>query len=452
MPSRTLVAFAGACLLAACNFDQAGLDPPPRTLNFPIAVALSEPPGGGEPRHLFVANSNFDIHYNTGSLQSLDLERVHAIIASDCGGGSVDCVVPLSSDVVVSEVGVGSHVSAIDVSPRGDRIYLSVRSNRNLTFVDVDDGELRCDASIRDPGGSQDEDIPRCGDAFRRGQEGEVASERGLVLSDDPVGVTSGRLEDIGASAGAGDFVLMALRGGGVALFLDRDAGPGRQPELVHIATGFPEQLVNIQLQPGAGVAWLASEGSSALGRVAIALDTGNPTRSFLYDFGDRFVAGIDSGNDVRDLAFIDGGATAFALTRSPEALVTLDVARGGRNPGELGLGDIYEVGNGPSRIAVAEVEGREYVLVSCFDARKIFIIDPAVRALVAVVGGFSGPFEMAVGPHTSGGTTDTFLYVTDFTTSQIRVVSLAPLATAGVPRIVAAIGEPITVETLGSN
>lgn len=204
MPSRTLVAFAGACLLAACNLDQAGLDPPPRTLNFPIAVALSEPAGGGEPRHLFVANSNFDIHYNTGSLQSIDLERVHAIIASECGGGSADCVVPLSSDVVISEVGVGSHVSSIDVSPAGDRIYLAVRANRNLTFVDLEDGELRCDATTRDPDGSQEEDIPRCSDAFRRGQEGQAATERGLEIDDDPIAVVSGRIEDVGGDPGAG--------------------------------------------------------------------------------------------------------------------------------------------------------------------------------------------------------------------------------------------------------
>lgn len=450
MPSRTLVAFAGACLLAACNFDQAGLDPPPRTFNFPIAVALSAAPAGGEPGYLFVANSNFDIHYNTGSLQSIDLARVHALIASSCGGGSDDCVIPLSNDVVVSEVGVGSHVSGLELSPGGDRLYMSVRANRNLTFVDVADGELRCDAERRDPGGAQEEDIPRCSDDFRSGDDA-IATARDLVLNDEPIAVATGRIEDIGGAADSGDFVLMALRSGGVALFLDRPGGEGRRPELVHVATGFPDDLVNLSIQPGTGVAWMTSSSSSALGRVGIALDEGDLARSFLFDFGDRFIGGVDQGDDVRDLVFTGTGGTAFALTRSPEALLTLDVERAGRNPGELGLGDIYEVGDGPSRLTLAEVGGRPYVLVSCFDARKIFIVDPEVRSVVAVVGGFSGPFEMVAAPHTRDGSTETFLYVTDFTTSQVRVVNLEPLTTAGVPRIVASLGEPITVETLGN-
>ncbi len=69
------------------------------------------------------------------------------------------------------------------------------------------------------------------------------------------------------------------------------------------------------------------------------------------------------------------------------------------------------------------------------------------------MIGGFSGPFEMAYDAARER------LYVTDFTTSQLRVVDMAPLTTPVVdpmtgatstdPRLIATLGLPVTAGSL---
>ena len=69
---RMLGFLACASMLAACNLDNPGVSAPTGTLSFPIAVAISREP---TPRHLYVANSNFDLSFSAGSVQSYEPRR-----------------------------------------------------------------------------------------------------------------------------------------------------------------------------------------------------------------------------------------------------------------------------------------------------------------------------------------------------------------------------------------
>lgn len=62
---------------AACDLGSAG-DPPPRGgLYFPSALEISgDVDGDAKPDYLFVANSNFDLRYASGSVQAIDLDAV----------------------------------------------------------------------------------------------------------------------------------------------------------------------------------------------------------------------------------------------------------------------------------------------------------------------------------------------------------------------------------------
>jgi hypothetical protein len=64
---------AGLCLLSpACYPSGAeGTDPPTTTFYFPVGLAVS--PGGNV---LYVANSDFDLQWNGGTIQSYDLFRL----------------------------------------------------------------------------------------------------------------------------------------------------------------------------------------------------------------------------------------------------------------------------------------------------------------------------------------------------------------------------------------
>ncbi|MDB4977231.1 MAG: hypothetical protein JWN48_5572 [Myxococcaceae bacterium] len=79
---RKLVAssFAVAAIIIwSCNLHNPGVSPPPAALSFPSALALSKEPDA-PPRLLYVANSNFDLRYNAGSLQSY---RLSARVGAD---------------------------------------------------------------------------------------------------------------------------------------------------------------------------------------------------------------------------------------------------------------------------------------------------------------------------------------------------------------------------------
>ncbi|MCC6877146.1 MAG: hypothetical protein IT378_22770 [Sandaracinaceae bacterium] len=442
-----------ASLSVGCTLDNAGVDPPAATLNFPTAMALV-PGASGQARYLLVANSNYTIRYNTGTLAAFDLDLIHTNLAlctpgapctlgtEDDPAGPPESGAPLER-YVVSEVGIGSHTSDLVLAPRGAgyRIYAGVRGERSLSFVDLDaaTGALECEQQGR----FQGDPVPRCGEAYRTGDD-RIASARRIELRGDPVAVGSGSLESLGAPAGSGNFVLMALRGGQIALFLD-DVTPGEgvdPPQLVHIAEGFPDQLVAIEIQESTGLAWAASTTSRELARAGVLLDG---ERSFVYDAGRRRLGAVDDGADLRALRFHPSLPNRLlALTRRPEAIAALDLDRSGLTPSDVGLWRSFEVGAGPSKLELATIDGRTYAFATCFDARKVFVIDVDAGELVAVAGGFSGPFALAVDPARVGLADPTrrgWLYVLDFSTSVLRVIDLSRLGSRDELEITATVG-----------
>ncbi len=412
-------------LLWACGVDNPGVDPPAGRLNFPVSVTLSP---DGPPSFLFVASSNFDLRYNAGSVQSYALDEVQRAVD---GCAAPPCSFDDLDQFVVSEVLVGSHAAGMDISPDGDRLYLAVRSETNLTFIDVDEtGTLSC-------GGSGNP--PRCGDRFRRGDEA-IANERGVSLPADPVGVVAGSLALLGRDPADGDYVLMAHRGttsqntGRVSLFLDQAEGANDGPTLVHVVSGLPEGLVNVQLDPR-GFAWVPSGSIARIGRVGVAIDaeTNDLVRSFAYDLGTLAILGVDNGGrgDTRDVAFDPRPEVdrVYVLSRRPEAILIAD--RELAEAGDLGVVDAVPIGYGPSRLEIAQIdvtpEGgeprtRTLLFASCFDSRDVWVVDPDLGEVVSVIRGMSGPFELAVDPARD------LVYVADFRSSVIRVVDLAPM------------------------
>lgn len=128
--------------LGACNIDNQGRTPPAREIYYPITAVLSPAAPGDEPPFLYVANSNFDLRYNAGSLQSFDLDAIADAIPDDC----VNCVVDSLDDILVDEVRVGSQAASVAVTPAGDRIFVGIRADSNVTTVNVDPdkGTLSC--------------------------------------------------------------------------------------------------------------------------------------------------------------------------------------------------------------------------------------------------------------------------------------------------------------------
>lgn len=174
-----LPALLGLSISSACYSQGDGADPPLDQLYFPVGLQVSH---GGSV--LYVANSDFDLQYNGGTLQSYDLALIRrhalALIADpkapevpfvrppaeypsyDCAGtppasapsGSRQplgetCAAPVRSDFYQRDAAViGAFATDMLLSdppvvpsgatPRGfDRLFVPVRGNATLTWANV---------------------------------------------------------------------------------------------------------------------------------------------------------------------------------------------------------------------------------------------------------------------------------------------------------------------------
>lgn len=441
------VALGGA---AGCDLSNPGVPLPSATLNFPIAVGVVDGEAG-EGGYLLVANSNFDVRYASGSVQSWRLDAIHdaidAALETGCGAANTSpCSILIERDpatFLADEVLIGSHSDGLAIGPDRDRVYLPVRSGRGvLTWIDLDaaTGDLSC-------GGGNGE-VERCDDRHRGADVADV--DRDLSLPTDPVDVAVIPSALLGGT-GAADAIVVAHRNGNASLFLDDPDADDARPVLVDVLPGVPFDIVSAELDPESGLVWLTSAASTATRAtrdlVAIA-PVVSETDTRLATVQRLTLRGVDDGLDARDIAFDVGEDRAWVLTRRPEAAITLDFAVVPPEPGTAPLGPIYAVASGPSRIErvvvpfdpdgqagpIAAVD-RTYLVVSAYDANSVQVIDPDL-GLVATVAGLAGPFEMALDASRDR------LFVVNFGNNTIGVVDLSPLRTGGSPLLVATLGD----------
>ena len=410
---------------AGCNLDHPGEAPELGKLYFPTAVAISAGQQGHPARYLFVANSNFDLAYNAGSLQAFDLEALDERIA---GCDAEPCTIP-NADLLRGEVRIGSYATGITVSATGDRIYVPTRSNSALTWIDLrpqrgDDGILDC---------GQGGDLWCDNDHVRdertltidRGDE----DEQRVAVPVEPVGAITGPMSDFDSEAGDGEhYVMVAYRIGAVSLYLD---GPGRAvgPKLIGVLDGIRERIAGIAYDPVTAFAYLTSSDVSgviqakALDRIGVRYAG---EHSVIYDAGPVWLTGVSFDRDTRDLDFDAESlpGKALVVARVPSSLI---VAETEPDRGDLNwttASAVVEVGSGASRVAVGRIGGNHklFAFVSCFSSRELFVVDIRLGEPVAVVRGFSGPFDLVLDRWRQR------LYLADFRSSTIRIVDLRPL------------------------
>jgi hypothetical protein len=452
---------------------------PPGLMSFPIAIELSvDEDADGNPKYVYVTSSNFGLQYNSGNVQSYDLEKMVEAIMTECVGAGVaeEClrsdyegdindpscacdpiadaacvavppdrcsVVPASlrfrdlgaalrvvpvEGLLRGEVEIGSFSDGLGLATDGRRLYVPVRSDANLTYIDVnEEGLLSC--------GGEFGEAHTCMDPYRSGSIEQVNPSVDLTLPSDPVDVYVGDLAADFAPpsnpddpAFRGDYILMAHREGKASMFLDqlRPGGPEPQkrPRLAATLEDLAPEQVTITYEPGAKRAWIPSALSTEITRVGIGID-GDPTQSYLFDAGTLFVTGLDTGAVNRDIRFDPrpGRDLAYIVSRSPEALI---VARSDVAGGDLNMLGQIPTCRDPSRLQVAEVPARGgtalLAFVSCFLARSVQVIDADKFQGITILTNISGAFEFVIdGPRL-------LMYTADFSTSVLRVADLRPL------------------------
>jgi len=551
-PQSAVVGFALGFLLISGTVSTGcartpGESLPAGLMSFPIAIELSvDQDAEGKPKYVYVTSSNFGLQYNSGNVQSYDLDKAIEAIASDCVGPGVlqsclepdftgeitdescacapleddECVatgtgvtpecldadfrgdineaqclcnpvfdegagcVPIPADrcsvvpaglrfrdpgqaalrlipvegLIRGEVGIGSFSDGMGVSTDGRRIYVPVRSDANLTFIDVDeDGRLRC--------GGEFGETHTCTAPYRSGSAELVNPAVNINLPPDPVDVYVGDLaadfaDDPSDPAFAGDYILMAHREGMASMFFDqlRPGGPEPQkrPRLAATIDELAPEQVTITYEPGAKRAWIPSAEFPVIIRLGIGID-GDPTQSYLFDAGPLVVSGLDTGRSNRDIRFDPrpGRNLAYIVSRSPEALL---VARSDVAGGNLNMIGQIPTCRDPSRVQIAEVPARGdsvvLAFVSCFLARNVQVIDTDRFQGITLLTNISGAFEFVIDAPRR------LMYVADFSTSVLRVADLQPIidcleSTSGetaeecAPKLLGLIGLPQPVSEL---
>lgn len=410
-----------------CDANQGAL-PPPNTLNFPSALAISPERDGNQ--FLLVASANFDVRYNAGALHSFDLNQLRTAI-DECA--DPPCAFQDVGPFIVSEAFVSSHTSGLAFSPRGDRAYLAVRATADMTWVDFDPatGSLNCDG----------EGQPELCAARRETTLAATDCGRTPVLLGDPIAIVAESVSRVTGLATDDDYVVMMHRNGNASLFVDRVVDGLRQPVLVHTTDGLPPDLVQASYEPASGLIWTHSafansnRATRSIGFAGVSYDETNPECSSVFAAGSLLLRGLDDGFDTRDSAFSPDGSRAYVVSRRPEALVRIDMDRSPLFPGEAAIDQTSIVGYGPSRVERVTVDSRDILAVSCFDDRKVWFIDGASGRTLGVVPRLAGPYEMVDDP------ANELLWVADFRDSILSAIDYSPLHTGGEPRLVATFG-----------
>ncbi|MDP9149889.1 MAG: hypothetical protein M3O36_08135, partial [Myxococcota bacterium] len=200
----------------SCYSAGAGTAPPPKSFYFPVGLAVSH-----DGKWLYAVNSDFDLQWNGGTLQSYDLTRLRsdasALVASNLGGGNApptlqllgstpaaSCVgtppagIPLgqscsppvdprayfhdSAVIGAFAIDLQLSVSTLDGTPAGPRrLFVPVRGDATLTWADLrDDGTIDCGARVDG----------RCNPSHHAGNNpNEDHNSRNLTLPGEPFGM-----------------------------------------------------------------------------------------------------------------------------------------------------------------------------------------------------------------------------------------------------------------------
>lgn len=332
-------------LTTACFSIGDGVSPPLDSVNYPVGLALSE-----SGHRLYIANSDFDLRYNGGSVLAVDAAAVRQLlpttcrVESDCGRGETCkgasgtlwglCVdkddspcgelgdkpiaeraftpgrcnpVPLQgTELVVAGVKTAPFSTDIryvtfedEKGARRARLFLPVRGDASLHWMDVEEskGEFR----ELDCGQSRTSDGTSCDERHRVGNEDSEASPGGSRLPPEPASV--------GASHDGRTVVVGHQTWGRLALFTNRDNGP--RLEEIHEGVGFsPMSIAALpptrEVAPGHRgdflVSYLLRQAVEPEPYVELLRAWDGPSNAYLQRGGKAYLQPSQSGYDSRGL------------------------------------------------------------------------------------------------------------------------------------------------------
>jgi DNA-binding beta-propeller fold protein YncE len=342
--------------ISGCFTDEQSLAPAPDQFYYPTGVVVS--PGRTT---LYVANSDFDLQYSGGWVQTLDLRRIRerarriadnlaaGVSTTDtCAGENLQanpdpwlnpgpCSFAEMTTLVKSHAFVGAFASGALLvhEPNGNRarLFVSVRGDPSITYFDVEDDRLA-------DGAFQASFLLDCkvgGDGFcapehRLGQDRE-GTLRGIQLPPDPVGL---------AATADGRAIVAAHQTQASTSLLNNDWAT--VPELVYFLSDLapgptevaqvpePTFAAELNARPDSGFTYrpafvLTFRASPEIDVLRFVADSGSiPPRPFVVRASSIAVSTNSPGFDSRGVAVIDSERRACeqACGTPPDPTMTL--------------------------------------------------------------------------------------------------------------------------------
>jgi hypothetical protein len=435
--SRSIVLAALTSLVGGCPTNN-GTDPPNDRFFFPTAAVLHRPAPDQDADFLYVISADFDLAYNGSAIATVDLARMRARMADHNGcfpdPNARDAWICSETSLIRTEFARKLNPYAIEATiatyrdrttgvAYAQRLYTIVRGGNALAWFDIrSDGSLDCgtpdDRGYCAADHYAGNDPAQSPTALRLPQETSAISvdpERGwIVLTHQSSSV---------------DVAHASLMRDPIAVGPAGEQGV-THPVLLSTLGGTAPGLSSLTLMPRiAGSTdrstWLATSRTSP----ALTLLQAYPgntelgdNRAFLYLAASTPIQGLNSGANSRTIV-LDPDVTAkraFVMSRSPEALLTLDTS----NPSAPTITDVTPLPSGPGRVmAVYHPALRQtYVYATAYDARWIYVIDPDDHRVIDQIATNRGPHAMVLDDRAG------MLFVVDFIDSSVEVIDVRPV------------------------
>jgi hypothetical protein len=463
-----------------CSFGESGVEPPLDRIFLPGGLA-ADPSGD----YLLAVSSNSDLRFNAGTVMVVNTEKARVDLEKgknraswpacpDPGyqpeGAAPVCCWDFFDDRVLncddrayidpkSTVRIGSFGSRAVVQARSDmpgvsgRLYVSVRSEPSITFVELVPGAngltLRCDGSGKAN--------PDCDDQHKiRGDHNNMApsalrllEEPSAVVLDDKLGLMYvGHLVE-GLSLIDTCPIMPALVSINRGVFSDRGFGitsmllerPGIVDGSVLVTgrsfnSGAPGEVQSLSLR-----------GLTGEGRC----EPGNPSpRKVDLVQSEGFFSSVfyGAGTDIRAIVETPDLQRAYLLHRNafgrsnPPALAEVDRSLDEQGkPRNRGIG-LVETCTGATELhlydpAPGKPGGGPRLYVVCFEAGQVYVIRPSPLEVTGVINVGRGPTTMVFSPKHEG-----IAYVAGFSDNNVSVLDLRPSSPTE-NRVVQRIGFP---------
>jgi hypothetical protein len=329
------------------------------------------------------------------------------------------------------------------------RMFLPVRGNNSITMIDVaataDDVRLFCTGPRSMPNLDQ-ERFAVCDERWRLDRADDpLVDEQGLNVPEDQVARLPDEPDALVVDQGPDLLYVGHLRGGAVSMF---DLGSGtslRLPELVQIHPDLlpgdqngsrgvtsltvvnPRQdrcsaktYVSSRFRPVATSFVVYGTGSSDAG--CSVPESGESERDLaIVGTGEQLGTGVGGslGTELRGVELVVDAENnlqrTFVLQRTPPALVAIDPVSGAPAA-------IIEVCQSPSALAQHVGKRGSMLYITCFDAGEVYVVDPSVPRLRAIVPVGRGPASTVFDPMDP-----TRAYVVGFGANNVLVLDIDP-------------------------